>query len=95
MASEGRASSNQRTGERTMPNYTHEQLLAAFSLVEDSSDWRAPIDYTGKLSDTLLTQVCEAIRYFTATEPTVMVRHNKPGAYRIVADGYRMGPAGS
>jgi len=68
------------------------ELQAAFDQVSDPKDWRAPIDFTGDLSAEEAQVACQAIRFFTASEPTLQELCS--GGYRIKADGYRLGPAG-
>ena len=71
---------------------TRKTLSDAFDMIRDPSDWRAPIDQQFDMMPEDVDMYCEAIRFFTATEPTVMVLSN--GETRIKADGYRAGPAG-
>jgi len=75
-----------------MTKYTHEQLEAAFDVVKNQDDWRAAIDYTGKITHEQAQLYCEAIRYYTAT--TTLLQVLTTGEYRIKSVGYRMGPAG-
>jgi hypothetical protein len=65
-------------------------LTAAFDLVCDPTDWRAPIDATVS-GDMDLSLLAEAIIHFTGTVPTF---DGTPGGYRVWAEGYRMGPCG-
>jgi len=71
---------------------THDRLSAAFDLVRDPTDWRAPIDFTGDLHVDDGLAAIEAIRFFTATTPTLEVLTT--GEVRIKSVGYRAGPAG-
>ena len=71
------------------------RLEAAFNMVADPNDWRAPIDaYVPKDTDLVLLE--EAIVFYTATTPTFTVALGKDQVMRIRvrADGYRAGPAG-
>lgn len=85
------------------------RMSAAFAVVDPTCasigrDWRAPIDTFGspavfeKLCNSLnvtIDDVLEAIRFYTATEPTVTREQTAAGEImRIKADGYRKGPAG-
>jgi len=65
-------------------------LQAAFNTVADPTDWRAPIDAWVEADKYEL--VAEAVQYFTATEPRLIALQN--GWKRMVATGYRNGPAG-
>lgn len=80
------------------------RMEKAFELVKPSGDWKAPIDLcvseealktldpdTGKA----LADVCEAVDFFTATIATVRPTVTPNGiSWRVMADGYRAGPAG-
>ncbi|BAQ84330.1 hypothetical protein [uncultured Mediterranean phage uvMED] len=77
----------------------HDQMMAAFGIVEPSSDWRHPI--LSVFSHSALTNagvtladVIEAVGYFTATVPTV-IEDEWDGSITVSAIGYRDGPAGS
>lgn len=67
-----------------------DELEAAFNLVADPNDWKAPID--AWVEHYKYDLVAEAIEYFTATEPRLGGLQN--GWKRIIATGYRNGPAG-
>jgi len=70
----------------------HGELQAAFDRVADPKDWRGPIDFQGDMTPEEAQASCEAIRFFTACEPTL--QELCAGGYRIKAEGYRAGPAG-
>jgi hypothetical protein len=76
------------------------RMKAAFDIVSNPQDWKAPIRVIGTrstwaklLSLTGFTQaeILESIEYFTATKATVT---DKGDEIEITAPGYRMGPAG-
>ena len=68
-------------------------LKDIFSGLQDPDDWKAPIDRVVDPSDEEMLDVyCYAVRYFTATEPTLQALCD--GRYRIKSEGYRAGPAG-
>jgi hypothetical protein len=71
--------------------FTHRQLSEAFEQVRDPDDWKAPISVS--CSGEAVLVVCEAIRYFTATEPRVSLDVQRM-RYLIESEGYRNGPAG-
>lgn len=71
--------------------YTPAQLEAAFDLVKNQADWRAPIDAVVPKADEAV--VCEAIVYYTGGG-VEFIEELPNGKLRIVADGYRMGPCG-
>lgn len=72
------------------------RLRPAFDAVTDPKDWRGPIDCV--LSPERLealggqTTIREAIVHYTSTLPRFELRSD--GALRVIADGYRNGPAG-
>ena len=70
--------------------YTHDQLEKAFDLVKNREHWKNPIDAYCRGEN--LAVISEAISYFTATLPSISQQEN--GWYRVVAQGYRQGPAG-
>lgn len=74
--------------------YTQEELQAAFDLVKDEQDWRAPISCGFPASQKDV--VTEAIIHFTATTPEFIDLGFKDGVpwLGVYADGYRNGPAG-
>lgn len=74
-----------------MKQYTEEQLDQAFDSVCSKDDWKDSIDAVIDKKDQDL--VTEAIIYFTATSPSFLQVKQK-GKIRVVAEGYRMGPAG-
>tara|TARA_R110002051_G_scaffold304084_1_gene373263 strand:- start:666 stop:896 length:231 start_codon:yes stop_codon:yes gene_type:complete len=75
-----------------MSNYTHEELSKAFDSVCDPEDWKAPIRASVKYATHDFDLVKEAVEYFTAT--TVSFETGVSDELWVVADGYRMGPAG-
>lgn len=74
-------------------------LKAAFDLVANKTDWKAPVDayVEGETCDFSEDVICRAVEFFTATTATVS-RGIDCGAvastYRVRAAGYRAGPAG-
>ncbi|MGH9316895.1 MAG: hypothetical protein ACRD1P_07300 [Thermoanaerobaculia bacterium] len=70
--------------------FTLEQLDEAFNKVRTDGDWRAPIDAIIDEADR--GAVDAAVIYFTATEATFTSAGD--GRLRVIAAGYRMGPAG-
>jgi len=78
--------------------YTQAQLDTAFDLVADPADWRAPIDYTGRISMAGLNLVDKAIAHFTGTTMTMVLKETGTGSaahlWHITATGYRNGPCG-
>jgi hypothetical protein len=98
---------NTNAQQQTNRDAQHAKMTAAFAVVDPTCqgrDWKAPIDTYGSpaVFERLCTQlnvtlddVLEAIRFFTATEPTVTREPSPAGEIlRIRADGYRKGPAG-
>lgn len=71
--------------------YSDAEMRRAFELVEDKTDWKCPIDtiLSPPVNEALLSA---AIGYFTATKPRFIPMAH--GRVRVVADGYRAGPAG-
>ncbi len=69
---------------------TPDELEQAFELVRDPLDWRNRIDAVIESDE--VERVCIAIRFYTATDPDVMVLGD--GRVRVMALGYRLGPAG-
>lgn len=67
-----------------------ESLLEFFERVQNPLDWKAPIDAFVPERDFEMTD--RAIRFFTATEPKFERMAN--GWLRVIALGYRLGPAG-
>lgn len=68
---------------------TRGELARLFSLVE-AVDWREPIDaWVDGLTD--LVALSRAVVFFTATVPTFEAGI---GRVRVLAEGYRAGPAG-
>jgi|TARA_Y100000310_G_scaffold117504_1_gene116265 hypothetical protein len=70
---------------------THDELETIFAKVCDPEDWKAPIEVWCRGEAVLPT--CEAIRFFTATEPKVELDPARM-RYLITSEGYRAGPAG-
>lgn len=72
----------------------HDQLKMAFELVQDPSDWRAPINKVIGI-DNNFRLIDEAIRYFTGTHASFL-RFTSDGIEKVVvkAIGYRNGPCG-
>lgn len=73
----------------------HDRLRPVFDkITEGMVSWRDPIAYriTGDSVEDINTAL-DAIRFFTATEPTV---ERLPGSddFLITSEGYRAGPAG-
>lgn len=62
-----------------------------FGEVCNKEDWKSPIEVWCLGEDVL--KICEAIRFFTATEPSVELNPTNM-RYLITSEGYRMGPAG-
>jgi hypothetical protein len=71
--------------------YFHKDLEAAFSLVQDPKDWRAPIAVW--VNGEAVNLTVAAIEFFTATTPTVSLDPVRM-KYLIESEGYRNGPAG-
>jgi hypothetical protein len=75
---------------------TYSELEAAFNLVADADDWKAPIYAFIPVSD--FNRCLSAVRFFTATDLVVKGTHQdaKSGVWMMAvhADGYRNGPAG-
>ncbi|MCH8996702.1 MAG: hypothetical protein IID48_00360 [Proteobacteria bacterium] len=72
-------------------DFERDELSVAYDRVRDPQDWRARIDSV--IPDADFTQAHAAVMYFTATELRIVGRPN-PGYMRVVATGYREGPAG-
>ena len=89
------ATTTKTANETTKPvlykGYTDAQLRAAFELVQNPIDWRAPIDFRGDMHPEDVEAAKVAIEFFTATKATVVEIN---GDVIIQADGYRAGPAG-
>jgi hypothetical protein len=98
------ASQNEQT---LMRRYTYDALKAAFQLVENKKDWKAPIESYVTTDEVKI--VAEAIKFFTATvahfdyigiytvtEQPLSTCRFQPGVHimKVRADGYRKGPAG-
>lgn len=80
----------------------HDILKAAFDMVANRSDWKAPVHATVTIHqyDSLSLGVfADAIEYFTGTKPNIYVvdgfnEGTGMATYRLVAEGYRLGPSG-
>ena len=72
-------------------NYKTEDLEKALDTVCDPKDWKAPIEAVVK-NEADQAIIAEAIEFFTATIAEFTKDDN--GRLWVVADGYRMGPAG-
>ena len=70
--------------------FSEAELKAAFQKVITPGDWKGPID--AMIDENERVVVTEAIIYYTATSPNFYVQSN--GQLRVMADGYRNGPAG-
>ena len=75
-----------------MTNHTTQELEQAFDSVCDPADWKAPIRTPANDLKFDLDLVKDSIEYFTAT--VANFETDNAGAIWLVADGYRMGPAG-
>lgn len=81
----------------------HQLLEVAFNQIANPSDWRSPIHATVEVheSDQIgLGLYLEAVQYFTGTEPSAYIvdgfnPETRVARYRIVSEGYRLGPAGA
>lgn len=82
---------------------THSILEIAFDYLRNRDDWRGPIHATVTVheKDAIgLGVYLDAVRYFTGTEPNAYIvegfnPQTKKATYRIVSEGYRLGPAGA
>lgn len=78
-------------------------LQAAFNAVANPQDWRAPINALVRIDEfdpIGLDVYIKAIVHFTATTPEVYVKEGFDkqkgyAIYRLVSEGYRLGPAGA
>jgi len=64
-------------------------LKAAFDLVANSKDWKAPVDAVVPVA--MDGVVAAAVEFYTATKASFAV---VKGGLRVSAAGYRAGPAG-
>ena len=71
--------------------FYHKDLEAAFDLVKDPTDWRAPIAVW--VNGEAVNLTVAAIEFFTATNPRVSLDTVRM-RYLIESEGYRNGPAG-
>ena len=83
---------------------TPDELGAIFAKVHDAQDWKAPTFLRPPKRASrrrvevwcrgeAVLPICEAIRFFTATEPRVELDTIRM-RYLITSEGYRAGPAG-
>lgn len=78
-------------------------LAAAFDHISNPQDWRAPIHATVTIhekDEISLGVYVDAVKYFTSTEPNIYIvdgfnEKTRTATYRIVSEGYRLGPAGA
>ena len=71
--------------------YRIADLETAFRAVCDPDDWKAPI--AAWCCGEAVLPICEAIRFYTATDPKVELDTNRM-RYLVNSEGYRAGPAG-
>jgi GH25 family lysozyme M1 (1,4-beta-N-acetylmuramidase) len=71
--------------------YRITDLEEAFRKACDPDDWKAPIEAWCRPVEA--PAICEAIRFYTATEPKVELDTARM-RYRITSEGYCAGPAG-
>lgn len=80
-----------------------ETLAAAFDLVCNKNDWKAPIDCIVKIPEASVKEtISDAIEFFTATVAKWELIGGDPHGpiatrglwWRVRAEGYRRGPAG-
>ena len=71
--------------------YTYAELRAAWDHVKNPDDWRAEV--YASMPGELVNLVVEAIKFFTATIPTVKL-DTRTMTYYVSSIGYRQGPAG-
>jgi hypothetical protein len=74
-------------------SYTEGELKLAFDCVANPRDWRAPVDAIVPNAPALKTAIEAAVMFYTAT-PAIFHFTNRDGYVRVVAKGYRNGPAG-
>ena len=82
------------TKEERWGGFTFAQLDGAFNTIKNKDDWKAPIDVIVS-SPPAVDIVVASIEYYTSTKPKIsnMVNNGRV-TYRIISEGYRMGPAG-
>lgn len=69
------------------------EIEAAFNLVRHTADWKAPIDRVVQLADCHAERIMiTAVEWFTGTEATL--ERLTGNDVRVIAAGYRAGPAG-
>ena len=75
-----------------------EILRAAFNVLCNPVDWKAPINALLDPQDANIGLYIEAVQFMTATAPSLFITNNPApmGGYylRLVSEGYRAGPAG-
>jgi len=83
-------------------NDRHQILKAAFEAVCDKTDWKNPINALVRVDEydfIGLDLYIKAVVHFTGTTPEVYVaegfdKQKGYAIYRLVSEGYRLGPAG-
>ncbi len=71
-----------------MPQYTDDQLRAAFKLVQNKTDWKKPVRATVKdCADDQVNMIESAIMHFTGTIPS---SERKGKDVKFTAAGYYM-----
>ena len=78
-------------------------LTTAFEQICNQENWRAPINAVVTVHEydpIALSVYVEAVKYHTGTEPNTYVvdgfnAETRIAKYRIVSEGYRLGPAGA
>jgi hypothetical protein len=76
---------------RKLDDECGEILRAAFNQICNPVDWKGPINAV--VPACLADLYCEAIKFMTATDP-VRFGNEDRGFVRLIALGYRAGPAG-
>lgn len=74
------------------PPNDHDLLKETFNKLCDKDDWKAPIDALIPIGEFDADLFERAILYFTSTSPSF--DQDNLGNVRVIADGYREGPAG-
>lgn len=89
---------------RTNPELVRRAIFqVAFDHIANPQDWKAPIHATVTIHEhdaISLGIYVDAVMYFTATEPSIYIvdgfnEKTRTATYRIVSEGYRLGPAGA
>ena len=73
-------------------DYTRGQLDAAFNLISDPEDWRAPLHGTVKSED--LGACLAAAEFFTGSGLQSVWSDYEKGLHEVKGAGYRNGPCG-